>query len=276
MPVRRMPWLGSRQGERLALVTDAGLPGISDPGARVAAAVAAAGLPVVPVPGANAALTALVGSGLAAERFLFCGFLPSKAGARRTELERLQAMAAAGGEPLVLVFYEAPHRIVEMLEDVGGVWGGECRVVLARELTKLHEEFLRGSVCGCAGATGGAGAGAGRDGGAGGSATFGFGRQGRGIDFHAGGAAYPGRGAEREGRAEARGPGARDGEERGLSGVDSAPGQTRDLPSRRKRRWRVRWRLLLRSITSGLSARRQASYSVVVGTCCRRRCFAAF
>ena len=133
-------------GERLALVTDAGLPGISDPGTRVAAAVAAAGLPVVPVPGANAALTALVGSGLAAERFLFCGFLPSKAGARRTELERLQGVVAASAEPLVLVFYEAPHRIVEMLEDVAVVWGGECRTVLARELTKLHEEFLRGSV----------------------------------------------------------------------------------------------------------------------------------
>ena len=131
-------------GERLALVTDAGLPGISDPGARVAAAVAAAGLTVVPVPGANAALTALVGSGLMAERFLFCGFLPSKGGARRTELERLQAMVAAGAEPLVLVFYEAPHRILEMLEDVAGVWGEGCPVVLARELTKLHEEFLRG------------------------------------------------------------------------------------------------------------------------------------
>lgn len=131
-------------GERLALVTDAGLPGISDPGARVAAAVAAAGLPVVPVPGANAALTALVGSGLMAERFLFCGFLPSKGGARRTELERLQAMVVAGAEPLVLVFYEAPHRILEMLEDVAGVWSAECRVVLARELTKLHEEFLHG------------------------------------------------------------------------------------------------------------------------------------
>src|ERR1700761_8432849 len=133
-------------GERLALVTDAGLPGVSDPGARVAAAVAAAGLPVVPVPGANAALTALVGSGLMAERFLFCGFLPSKGGARRTELERLRAMVAAGGEPLVLVFYEAPHRILEMLEDVAGVWGADCRVVLARELTKLHEEFVRGGV----------------------------------------------------------------------------------------------------------------------------------
>jgi 16S rRNA (cytidine1402-2'-O)-methyltransferase len=135
-----------RAGERLALVTDAGLPGISDPGARVAAAVAAAGLLVVPVPGANAALTALVGSGLAAERFLFCGFLPSKGGARRTELERLQAMVMAGAEPLALVFYEAPHRILEMLQDVAGVWGEGCPVVLARELTKLHEEFLRGGV----------------------------------------------------------------------------------------------------------------------------------
>jgi 16S rRNA (cytidine1402-2'-O)-methyltransferase len=135
-----------RAGERLALVTDAGLPGISDPGARVAAAVAAAGWPVVPVPGANAALTALMGSGLGGEQFLFCGFLPSKAGARRTELERLQRMVAAGNELLILVLYEAPHRILEMLEDVGSVWGAECRVVLARELTKLHEEFMRGSV----------------------------------------------------------------------------------------------------------------------------------
>jgi 16S rRNA (cytidine1402-2'-O)-methyltransferase len=83
---------------------------------------------------------------LPAERFLFCGFLPSKSGARRTDLERLQAMVLADGEPLVLVFYEAPHRILEMLEDVASVWGGDCRTVLARELTKLHEEFLRGSV----------------------------------------------------------------------------------------------------------------------------------
>src|ERR1700744_3346282 len=92
-------------GERLALVTDAGWPGISDPGARVAAAVAAAGVPVVPVPGEKAALTARVGSGLMAERFLFCGFLPPKGGARRTELERLEAMVAAGGGALVAVFY---------------------------------------------------------------------------------------------------------------------------------------------------------------------------
>lgn len=132
-------------GERLALVTDAGLPGISDPGAGVAAAVAAAGLPVVPVPGANAALTALMGSGFQVTRFLFCGFLPARSGARRTELERLSAMAQAGHEPLLLIFYEAPHRILEMLEDIVSVWGADCSVVLARELTKLHEEFLRGT-----------------------------------------------------------------------------------------------------------------------------------
>jgi 16S rRNA (cytidine1402-2'-O)-methyltransferase len=134
-----------RAGERLALVTDAGLPGISDPGAAVAAAVVAAGLLVVPIPGANAALTALVGSGMIAQRFLFNGFLPSKGGARRTELERLRAMVAAGAEPLTLVFYEAPHRILEMLEDVAAVWGADCKVMIGRELTKLHEEFLRGT-----------------------------------------------------------------------------------------------------------------------------------
>jgi 16S rRNA (cytidine1402-2'-O)-methyltransferase len=135
-----------RAGERLAMVTDAGLPGISDPGAAVAAAVAAAGLLVVPIPGANAALTALVGSGMIAQRFLFNGFLPSKGGARRTELERLRAMVTAGAEPLTLVFYEAPHRILEMLDDVAAVWGANCKVVIGRELTKLHEEFLRGTV----------------------------------------------------------------------------------------------------------------------------------
>ena len=149
-------------GERLAMVSDAGMPGISDPGARLAAAVAAprraggggpGGLAARAarggggraVPGANAALTALVGSGLMVQRFLFCGFLPSKGGARRTELERLQAMVAAGGEPLTLVFYEAPHRILEMLEDVVAAWGAVTAVVVARELTKLHEEYLRGT-----------------------------------------------------------------------------------------------------------------------------------
>jgi 16S rRNA (cytidine1402-2'-O)-methyltransferase len=134
-----------RAGQRLALVTDAGMPGISDPGARVAAAVAGAGLPVVAIPGANAAVTALAASGLDAGRFLFCGFLPSRGGARRTALEQLRGLVRAAGEPLLLVFYEAPHRILEMLDDVAEVFGPGTPAVLARELTKLHEELLRGT-----------------------------------------------------------------------------------------------------------------------------------
>jgi 16S rRNA (cytidine1402-2'-O)-methyltransferase len=132
-------------GQSVAMITDAGMPGISDPGMRLARAAIEAGLPVIPIPGANAALAALVGSGLDTQRFLFCGFLPAKAGARRTELERLANLARASGEALTLVFYEAPHRVLEMLADVEATWNGAARVVLARELTKLHEEFLRGS-----------------------------------------------------------------------------------------------------------------------------------
>lgn len=135
-------------GQSVALICDAGMPGISDPGLRLARAMIEAGLPVVPVPGANAAVAALVGSGLDTQRFLFCGFLPAKAGARRSELERLAAVTRASGEALTLVFYEAPHRVLEMLADVEATWGGGCRVVLARELTKLHEEFLRDPVAG--------------------------------------------------------------------------------------------------------------------------------
>jgi 16S rRNA (cytidine1402-2'-O)-methyltransferase len=131
-----------KQGARIAVVSDAGTPGISDPGMVLAAAAIAAGVPVVPVPGASAAITALVGSGLNTDRFLFLGFLPSKAGARRTALEDL---ATTVTEPLTIVLYEAPHRVLETLADVEAVWGAECRVVLARELTKLHEEFLRGT-----------------------------------------------------------------------------------------------------------------------------------
>ncbi|MGI8773165.1 MAG: 16S rRNA (cytidine(1402)-2'-O)-methyltransferase [Acidobacteriaceae bacterium] len=133
-------------GQSVAMISDAGMPGISDPGLRLARAMIAAGLPVVPIPGANAAVAALVGSGLDTQRFLFCGFLSAKAGARRTELERLAALARASGEVLTLVFYEAPHRVLEMLADVEVTWSRSCRVVLARELTKLHEEFLRGPV----------------------------------------------------------------------------------------------------------------------------------
>lgn len=132
-----------KQGARIAVVSDAGTPGISDPGMVLARAAIAAGVEVFPVPGPAAAITALVASGLDTERFLFCGFLPSKAGARRTALEEL---AQNVHEPLTLVFYEAPHRIAETLADVEAVWGPECRVVLARELTKVHEEFLRATV----------------------------------------------------------------------------------------------------------------------------------
>ena len=130
-------------GERIAVVSDAGMPGISDPGMHLAAAAVEAGVAVYPVPGANAALTALVASGLPAERFLFFGFLPSKAGERRTALERLRERT---DEQRTVIFYEAPHRILETLGDFAAVWGEDARVVLARELTKLHEEFLRGTV----------------------------------------------------------------------------------------------------------------------------------
>ncbi|ACO32162.1 MULTISPECIES: 16S rRNA (cytidine(1402)-2'-O)-methyltransferase [Acidobacterium] len=130
-------------GERVAVVSDAGMPGISDPGMHLAAAAIAAGVPVFPVPGANAALSALVASGLSAERFLFAGFLPAKAGERRTALENLREQMA---DPMTVIFYEAPHRILETLGDLESIWGAEARVVLARELTKLHEEFLRGTV----------------------------------------------------------------------------------------------------------------------------------
>ena len=131
-----------QKGARIAIVSDAGMPGISDPGMHLAAAAIEVGIAVHPIPGANAALSALVASGLNTERFAYAGFLPAKAGQRRAELERLAASVEDG---TTLVFYEAPHRILETLADVQAVWGGQCRVVVARELTKLHEEFLRGS-----------------------------------------------------------------------------------------------------------------------------------
>ena len=141
----RIPeFLGAMQkGSRIAIVSDAGMPGISDPGMRLAAAAIEAGIAEHPIPGANAALSALVASGLNTQQFLYVGFLPAKAGARRAELERL---ASSAEDSTTLVFYEAPHRILETLADVQAVWGAQCRVVVARELTKLHEEFLRGSV----------------------------------------------------------------------------------------------------------------------------------
>jgi len=132
-----------QEGARIALVTDAGMPGISDPGSWLTAAAIAGGVPVFPIPGANAALSALVASGLPTSEFHFLGFLPEKAGARRT---RIETLAAAGNEAGTLVFYEAPHRILDTLADLESIFGVELRVVVARELTKLHEEFLRGTV----------------------------------------------------------------------------------------------------------------------------------
>lgn len=132
-----------KNGARIAVVSDAGTPGVSDPGMVLAAAAIAEGVAVVPVPGASAVLAALVASGLNTERFLFHGFLPPKSGARRTALENL---AESLQEPITVVFYEAPHRILETLADVEAVWDADCRVVIARELTKIHEEFLRGPV----------------------------------------------------------------------------------------------------------------------------------
>jgi 16S rRNA (cytidine1402-2'-O)-methyltransferase len=129
-----------QQGGRVAVVSDAGTPAFSDPGLDLVRAAVAAGVPVIPIPGANAALSALIASGLDTDRFLYVGFLPSKPGARRTELEALAE------RHLTLVVYEAPHRILETLADVEAVWGDSVRVVVARELTKLHEEFLRGTV----------------------------------------------------------------------------------------------------------------------------------
>ena len=133
-----------QRGNAIAVVSDAGMPGISDPGVLLAAEAIAAGVPVIPIPGANAALTALIASGLPTAEFTFLGFLPEKAGARRT---RLEALAAAPHDTAqTLIFYEAPHRIADTLADLESVFGPALRIILARELTKLHEEFLRGSV----------------------------------------------------------------------------------------------------------------------------------
>lgn len=121
-----------RAGEAVALISDAGTPGISDPGARIVAAVRAAGCRIVPLPGPCAATTALSASGLLDEHFLFYGFLPSKGGQRRQALEALRE------QPAALVFYEAPHRVLETVADMATVFG-ERTLVIARELTKLFE-----------------------------------------------------------------------------------------------------------------------------------------
>jgi 16S rRNA (cytidine1402-2'-O)-methyltransferase len=126
-------------GQSIALVTDAGTPGISDPAYRIVTAAIERGVEVVPVPGATAMIAALVASGLPTDSFLFSGFLPNKKGARRTKLEELKS------ERATLIFYEAPHRIRETLADAREILG-DRQMALARELTKLHEEFIRGSI----------------------------------------------------------------------------------------------------------------------------------
>lgn len=125
-------------GESLALVSDAGTPLVSDPGYRLVRAARAAGVRVSPVPGPSALIAGLSVAGLPSDRFVFEGFLPAKAGARR---ERLQALVA---EPRTLLFYEASHRIAEMLADAAAVFGGDRPAVVARELTKLFETVLDG------------------------------------------------------------------------------------------------------------------------------------
>lgn len=133
-----------KEGKRVAVVSDAGTPGISDPGAWLVREAIAAGVPVIPIPGANAALSALIASGLPADEFTFLGFLPEKAGARRTRLEDLAAEKRTA--PRTVLLYEAPHRVLETLADLESVFGPALRLVAARELTKIHEEFVRGTV----------------------------------------------------------------------------------------------------------------------------------
>ncbi len=127
-------------GERIALISDAGTPLVSDPGYRLVQAAIGAGVRVVPIPGPSAPIAALSVSGLASDRFSFEGFLPTKPGARRG------AFQALVDDSRTLIFFEAKHRIVESLADAVTVFGGERRAAIAREITKLHETILRGSL----------------------------------------------------------------------------------------------------------------------------------
>jgi 16S rRNA (cytidine1402-2'-O)-methyltransferase len=126
-----------RSGKSVAVVSDAGTPGISDPGFRLVSTTVAEGIAVVPIPGPSALITALIASGLATDQFYFVGFLPARSGQRRSRLEDLRGVGAT------LIFYEAPHRVAAMLKDCVDVLG-EREAAVARELTKLHEEFRRG------------------------------------------------------------------------------------------------------------------------------------
>lgn len=127
-------------GKNIALISDAGTPAVSDPGARAVAAVRAAGYRVTPLPGPNAAIAALSAAGLDDPHFHFVGFLPAKVGARRTAIEALKGVTAT------LVFYEAPHRIAETVTDLAALLEPEREIVVARELTKLFEQIERMSL----------------------------------------------------------------------------------------------------------------------------------
>ncbi len=140
--VERTPLLleALRAGQRVLLITDAGMPSVSDPGYRLVAAAAEAGLPVTCIPGPSAVTTALAVSGLASDRFCFEGFLPRKAGERRARLGLLAA------ERRTAVLFEAPHRLADALADMAEVLGADRRAVVCRELTKTHEEIKRGTL----------------------------------------------------------------------------------------------------------------------------------
>jgi 16S rRNA (cytidine1402-2'-O)-methyltransferase len=129
-----------RAGAGIALISDAGTPLVSDPGFRLVRAAREAGITVSPVPGACAAIAALSAAGLASDRFVFEGFLPAKSAARRAHLQQLR------GEARTLIFYESSHRIAEALADLAAVFGAQRRGVLARELTKLFETMLDGTL----------------------------------------------------------------------------------------------------------------------------------
>jgi 16S rRNA (cytidine1402-2'-O)-methyltransferase len=128
------------QGKAVGLLAEAGTPTVSDPGYRLVRAAIEVGARVVPVPGPSALLLALVGSGLPPDRFFFAGFPPRKPGARRALLESLRPLTAT------LIFYESPHRTAATLADLAEVLGADRRACLARELTKTHEEFVRGTL----------------------------------------------------------------------------------------------------------------------------------
>lgn len=127
-------------GKNIALVSDAGMPGISDPGYELVKACIESGITVVPIPGASAVVTALSAAGLPTDKFVFEGFLPAKSQQRRSHLERLQI------EYRTIIFYESPYRLRETLQDLAGIFGGDRSIAIARELTKLYEQFWRGTL----------------------------------------------------------------------------------------------------------------------------------